>query len=113
MKRLLMTISTMIMIGMTTMITIAAEELTIVSCNFERMPLMILTFRGGMGADDNTLQVGQTKPVPMSVGSNLMSAAYGAQEFTFSLRLPASVSVSVPGQHTQTFYGECISSLQQ
>ncbi|MER8501562.1 MULTISPECIES: hypothetical protein [unclassified Mesorhizobium] len=75
MKRLLMTISTMIMIGMTTMITIAAKELTIVSCNFEKVPPMILIFRGGMGADDNTLQVGQTKPVPMSVGSSLMSAA--------------------------------------
>ncbi|ESX62685.1 hypothetical protein X759_34450 [Mesorhizobium sp. LSHC420B00] len=90
-----------------------AAEPTVVSCQFEKMPPMILTFRGGMGADDNSLQVGQTKPVPMSVGSNLMTAAYGAQEFTFSLRLPANVSVSAPGQDTQTFYGECISSLQQ
>lgn len=108
-----MMIGTMIMIGMMPTITIAADEPTIVSCNFEKMPPMILTFRGGMGADDNTLQVGQTKPVPMNVGSSLMSAAYGAQEFTFSLRLPANVSVSAPGQDTRTFYGECISSLQQ
>src|SRR5690606_35941370 len=50
----------------------AAAEPTIVSCQFEKMPPMILTFRGGMGADDNTLQVGQTPPVPLSVGSNLM-----------------------------------------
>ncbi|ESZ04817.1 hypothetical protein [Mesorhizobium sp. L48C026A00] len=49
MKRLLIA---MIMIGMTTMITIAADEPTIVSCQFEKMPPMILTFRGGMGAND-------------------------------------------------------------
>lgn len=82
------------------------------SCRFEKMPPMILTFRGGMGAADNTLQVGQTKPVPLSVGSNLMSADFGAQKFTFSLRLPSNISVSSPGQDTQTFYGDCISSLQ-
>jgi hypothetical protein len=44
MKPLSMTIGTMIMIGMMTMITIAAAEPTIVSCNFEKMPPMILTF---------------------------------------------------------------------
>lgn len=110
MKRLLMSAT---MISMTTMISVAADEPTIVSCQFEKMPPMILTFRGGMGADDNTLQVGQTKPVPLSVGSSLMTAQYGAQEFVFSLRLPANMSVSAPGQDTQTFYGECISTLQQ
>ncbi|RWD81307.1 hypothetical protein [Mesorhizobium sp.] len=110
MKRLLIT---MIMISMTTMIAFAADEPTIVSCQFEKMPPMILMFRGGMGADDNSLQVGQTKPVPLSVGSSLMSAQYGAQEFVFSLRLPANVSVSALGSDTQTYYGECISSLQQ
>lgn len=89
-----------------------ASEPVVVSCNFERMPPMLLTFRGGMGADDNTLQIGQTPPVPLSVGSSMMLASYGAQEFSFSLRLPASVSVSAPGQDTKTFYGECISSLQ-
>ncbi|MEO3998894.1 hypothetical protein [Mesorhizobium sp. CAU 1732] len=89
-----------------------ADDPTIVACQFEKMPPMILTFRGGMSADDNTLQVGQTPPVPLSVGSSLMTAQYGAQEFVFSLRLPASVSVSAPGSDTQTFYGECISSLQ-
>lgn len=89
-----------------------ADEPVVVTCNFEKMPPMLLTFRGGMGADDNTLQIGQTKPVPLSVGSNLMTASYGAQEMVFSLRLPANVSVSANGQNTQTFYGECISSLQ-
>jgi len=83
-----------------------ADEPVVVSCNFEKMPPMILTFRGGMGASDNTLQVGQTKAVLLSVGSSLMSANYGAQIFTFSLRLPANVSVSAPGQDTQTLYGE-------
>jgi len=55
-----------------------AVEPTVVSCRFERMPPMILTFRGGMGADDNTLQVGRTPPVPLRVGSNMMIAEYGA-----------------------------------
>ncbi|RWA98303.1 hypothetical protein [Mesorhizobium sp.] len=112
MKKRQSTIGMMIMLGTTTSIAIASEP-TIVSCQFEKMPPMILIFRGGMGANDNTLQVGQTKPVPLSVGSSLMTAEYGAQEFVFSLRLPANVSVSAPGQDTQTFYGECVSTLQQ
>ncbi|MBY5667448.1 hypothetical protein [Rhizobium leguminosarum] len=89
-----------------------AAEPVIVTCKFDKLPQMILTFRGGMGASDNTLQIGQSKPVPMSVGSNLMSAEYGTQSFTFSLRLPANVSVSAPGQDTLTYYGDCISTLQ-
>ncbi|MBY3323796.1 hypothetical protein HFO02_09235 [Rhizobium laguerreae] len=90
----------------------SAAEPVIVTCEFDKLPQMILTFRGGMGASDNTLQIGQSKPVPMSVGSNLMSAEYGTQSFTFSLRLPANVSVSPPGQDTLTYYGDCISTLQ-
>ncbi|AXA39401.1 hypothetical protein [Rhizobium leguminosarum] len=90
----------------------SAAEPVIVTCKFEKLPQMILIFRGGMGASDNTLQIGQTKPVPMSVGSSLMSAEYGTQSFTFSLRLPANVSVSAPKQDTLTYYGECISTLQ-
>ncbi|NKL23658.1 hypothetical protein [Rhizobium leguminosarum] len=89
-----------------------AAEPAIVACKFEKLPQMILTIRGGMGALDNTLQIGQSKPVPMGVGSNLMSAEVGAQSFTFSLRLPANVSVSAPGQDTLTYYGDCISTFQ-
>lgn len=100
-----------IALAMTTTTSVAAEP-TVVSCRFEKMPPMILTFRGGMGADDNTLQVGQTPAVPLNVGSSMMLATYGAQEFSFSLRLPASVSVSAPGSDTATYSGECISSLQ-
>jgi len=90
----------------------AADEPTVVACKFEHFPLMLLTFRGGMGADDNTLQIGQTDPVELSVGSNLMAATYGAQNFTFSLRMPPNVSVSAPGQDVLTYHGECVSSLQ-
>ncbi|WP_028732957.1 hypothetical protein [Rhizobium leguminosarum] len=90
----------------------SGAEPVIVTCKFDKLPQMILTFRGGMGASDNTLQIGQTKPVPMSVGSILMSAEYGTQSFTFSLRLPANVSVSAPKQDTLTYYGDCISTLQ-
>lgn len=90
----------------------AASEPTVVSCKFERLPPMLLTFRGGMGAKDNTLQVGQNRPVPLSVGSSLMVAEIGIQELTFSLRMPASVSIAAPGNDTITYYGDCISSLQ-
>ena len=84
-----------------TTIVVAASEPTVVSCRFEKMPPMILTFRGGVGAKDNTLQIGETKPVALSVGSNLTTAKYGAQEFVFSLRLPlwligASAAPAIP-----------------
>lgn len=89
-----------------------ASDPTVISCNFEHMPPMLMIVRGGMGADDNSLQIGQRPPVPLNVGSSLMSAEVGGQRFTFSLRLPASVSVSAPGNDTMTYHGECISSLQ-
>lgn len=90
----------------------AAKEPTVIACNFEKLPLMILTIRGGMGATDNTLQVGQTPPVQLDMGSSLMIAGYGAQTYTFSLRLPASVTVRAAGPDFQTYNGECISTLQ-
>ncbi len=90
----------------------AAKEPTVIACNFEKLPLMILTIRGGMGATDNTLQVGQTPPVQLDMGSSLLIATYGAQEYTFSLRLPASVTVSSAGSDSRTFSGQCVSTLQ-
>jgi hypothetical protein len=103
MPRLFMMIGTMSIIGMTTMITIAAADPTIVSCNFERMPPMILTFRGGMGAKDNTLQVGQTKPVPLSVGSNLMTAEYGAQSSFSRCGCQRTCLSALPGRTRRHF----------
>lgn len=94
------------------MVALAAGEPTVVSCKFEHLPPMLLTFRGGMGANDNTLQVGQNPPVPLSVGSSLMVAEIGVQELTFSLRMPTSVSIAAPGNDVITYYGDCISSLQ-
>jgi len=80
-----------------------------VDCGFEHLPPMILIFRGGMGAGDNTLQVGSDAPVQLSVGSSLMTAQHGAQELVFSLRLPATVSIHNPEplSETLTFYGQC------
>ncbi|QBX36895.1 hypothetical protein E4M02_04365 [Brevundimonas sp. S30B] len=88
------------------------REPTVIACKFERLPLMVMVLRGGMGADDNTLQIGQDAPVKLNVGSTLMTAERDAQEFTFSLRLPASVSVSAPGNDTQTYDGECVVAAQ-
>lgn len=87
-----------------------AKQATVISCSFEHLPTMILTIRGGMGAKDNTLQVGNDKPVPLSVGSSLMIAEHGAQELVFSLRMPTNVSISAPGNDTITYYGECITA---
>jgi hypothetical protein len=89
-----------------------AGEPTVISCQFEHLPPMLMIVRGGMGANDNSLQIGQRPPIPLSIGSSLMLAEVGIQEFTFSLRLPASVSISAPRNDTLTYYGECISSLQ-
>ena len=87
----------------------AAPEPVVVACKFDRLPLMLLTFRNEA---DSTLQIGDGKPSRLHVGSSLMTAARGSQEFTFSLRLPASVTVSAPGNDPQTYGGECASTLQ-
>ena len=84
-----------------------AAKATVVTCKFEHMPTMVMTFRGGMGASDNTVKIGKKRPVPLSVGSSMMLATVGAQELSFSLRLPASVTVSAPGNDSLTYYGEC------
>lgn len=89
----------------------ATEEPTVIACAFEKQPLMLIIVRGGMGASDNTLQVGQTPPVPLEIGSGLMTATHGAQDFIFSLRSPATVTVGGAGS-SRTFNGECISTLQ-
>ena len=69
-------------------------------------------FDGGLHKD-STVQIGTDKPVIAYVGSNLVTASYGAQELTFSLRLPASVTISAPGQDTKTYNGRCKSTLPQ
>jgi hypothetical protein len=90
----------------------ATKEPTVVACTFEKLPLMIMTIRGGMGASDNTLQVGQTQPVLLEIGSGMTTATHGKQDFIFSLRSPASVTVNAAGSDSRTFSGECISTLQ-
>jgi hypothetical protein len=88
-------------------------EPTFFSCNFEKLPTMLMAIRGGVGASNNTHQVGNGPPVELSMSSNIMIAEYGAQEFVFALRLPASVKVSNAGfeRSTMTNYGECFSTL--
>ena len=90
-----------------------AKEPTMIACNFEKLPLMIMIIRGGMGASDNTLQVGQTQPVQLDMGSSMMIATYHSQEYSFSLREPVSVTVSRAGSDSRTFSGKCISTLQR
>jgi hypothetical protein len=89
---------------------VASDNLTPVACKFEHLPLMLLIFRSGMGGNDNTVQIGQQEPVPLSVGSSLMTATFQGQEFVFSLRMPANVSVSGQGSDTMTYHGDCVSS---
>lgn len=89
-----------------------AEEPKVIACIFEKQPLMIMIVRGGMGATDNTLQIGQAPPVSLEIGSSLSIATRGTQEFVFSLRPPASVTVNGAGSSSMTYGGECISTVQ-
>lgn len=90
----------------------ATKEPVAVACKFEKLPLMIMTIRGGMGASDNTLQIGQTPSVPLEIGSGLSTATHDGRDFIFSLRPPASVTVNGAGSDSRTLSGECISTLQ-
>lgn len=84
---------------------------TVVVCDFENMPLMIMRFRGGMGANDNTVQIGQGEPLRLSVGSGMMVASNAPYGYTFSLHEPATVSVHHQGDsNSRDFYGECITA---
>lgn len=83
----------------------------VVRCKFEKLPPMVLIYRDRENPRGNTLKIGAEPPVPLSVGSSLSTAEYGAQEMTFSLRLPASVTISAPGNDTKTYGGVCKSSL--
>ncbi len=88
----------------------AADNLVPTACKFEHLPLILIISRGGMGAKDNTVQIGDNRPVPLNIGSGLMITEFKGQEFVFSLRMPASVSVSSHETDTITYHGECISS---
>jgi hypothetical protein len=103
------------LLGFTVMLaasqSVAAEPPpVVVRCKFEKLPPIKLVFPSQGGG---TMQVGTAKPVKAFVGSNLVTAEYGAQEMTFSLRLPSSVTISAPGQNAKTYNGRCTSSLRQ
>lgn len=87
----------------------AEAENVIVACKFERLPLMILTYRPTTGK--HTLQVGDTAPVPLESGTGYSSAEFEGQDYSFWIRRPASVTITGRGSDGQTFAGECISSL--
>lgn len=82
-----------------------------IACDFEKLPLILILVKGGMGADDNTIKIGNNAPVPISIGSGLMSAEFQGQSYTFSLRLPANVSIDSPSTGSVTYHGHCIRSL--
>lgn len=89
-----------------------SKEPVAVTCKFEKLPPMVMTIRGGMGAADNTLTVGKTPPVPLEIGSGLSTASHDGRDFIFSLREPASVTVIRAGAADQTYRGTCKSSLR-
>lgn len=88
------------------------EEPVVVACKFEKLPLILLTFRDPSRAPNNAFQVGDGDPQILHMGSSLMTGEFHGQEFTFSLRLPASVTVSSQGADSITYDGECVSSLK-
>lgn len=85
----------------------SAKEPKVVVCTFKGQPQIILTFRGGMGADNNTVQIGQHVTVPLAVGSSLSCVIADGKDYVFSLRSPASVTIGA-----KTFSGKCVSTLQ-
>jgi hypothetical protein len=85
----------------------SAQSDVIVRCQFQHLPPVVFRFSD----KSNTAQIGKDKPVKALVGSNLTTVEYGAQELTFSLRLPSSVTISAPGQNTRTYFGTCKSTL--
>lgn len=96
--------------------SVQAEELNegdvvALACKFERLPLMILTYR--WSEDRRTLQVGDNKPVPMIVGSGYSGAVFEGQDYSFWLRRPANVTISGRGSDAQTFNVECVSTLSR
>jgi len=89
-----------------------SKEPVVVTCKFEKLPPMVMTIRGGMGASDNTLTVGQAPPVLLEIGSGLSTASHDGRDFIFSLREPASFTVIRAGAADQTYRGTCKSSLR-
>lgn len=56
-----------------------ASEPTIINCQFDGHPPMIMSIRGGQGANDNTLQIGDAKPVELTIGSGMTSAEFNGK----------------------------------
>ncbi len=84
-----------------------AREPIVLACAFKTQPPMILIYRGGMGADDNTLQVGQRRPVQLFQGSGFSTATVDDVEYTFSIGARSSVIIG-----KMTFGGRCASTLR-
>ncbi|WP_447929048.1 hypothetical protein [Vreelandella sp. EE27] len=89
---------------------LSEDNLTPIACQFEHHPLMLLISRDGMGGQNNTLQIGDNDPVPLSIGSSLMNAEFQGQSYVFSLQIPANVTVSGSNSNSLTYHGTCISS---
>ena len=69
----------------------ATEKPTVVACTFEKLPLTIMIFRGGMGASNNTLQVGQTPPVQLSVRPLRVSPPASSPPRLAATQLPSAI----------------------
>lgn len=87
-------------------------EPVILACKFEELPLMLIIIRGGMGAESNTLQIGQDPPVQIFQGSQFMSAEADGYELTFSFN-PTPLLTASDESSSETYKGECISTLAQ
>ncbi len=106
--RLLITILTLAIL--TSQQTHAQE--TKVYCSFETLPPMTLVLRGGMGANDNSLQVGNNEAVSLSIGSSLSLAKFDGNEYIISWQHPASVTIAkLDGSNAKfTRFGDCSSN---
>lgn len=90
------------------------DEPIVVSCKFEKLPLMQFIFRGTSAEGKSTVQIGNDAPLQLTIGSMFMSAVDGKTGtlYQYVLRMPANVDVRHNGaSDALNFYGECISSL--
>lgn len=89
-------------------------EPVVVSCKFEKLPLMQFIFRGTSTEGKSTVQIGNDVPLQLRIGSMFMSAVdeKTGTLYQYVLRMPANVDVRHQGaSDALNFYGECISSL--
>jgi hypothetical protein len=83
-----------------------------IACQFDTMPLMLMTFRGGVHESHNTLQIGDGLPIPLRIERGAMIAYHAGYELIVPLSVPNRVDIAMPDAEPLTLPGRCVSPLQ-